>query len=329
MIDAAQLAALTPAQRARVIYSAAQSELASRLWHAAIGDPEQADADRPSKLRLSSDSMASLLALLEEQAGPSAPCACQPAPPPVPPGRPEPVLDDAPTAVPLPVPARIAEPVAAPGLGPNAQYRAAIDAAARASGVPASALAAVIDAEAARNADGSWNPWSRNPRSSAAGLGQFLSGTWQSLAESPGSALNAEAAARGWLDSEGRVRGTARGALLAMRYDADASIRGVADYARRNLDRLQARGVDLGSSSESTARAAYLGHHLGADDALKFLTSRIPADRARHLLQAQVGEADARRRITTTGDATRAHQEWLLGYLDRRIRPSRFGAGSS
>ena len=38
MIDRTALAAMTPTQRAHVIYSTAQTELANTLWRAALGD---------------------------------------------------------------------------------------------------------------------------------------------------------------------------------------------------------------------------------------------------------------------------------------------------
>lgn len=42
------------------------------------------------------------------------------------------------------------------------------------------------------------------------------------------------------------------------------------------------------------------------------------------LLRAQVGAADAEKRIAQAGDPTRAHQQWLLAYIDRRIQPANF-----
>jgi hypothetical protein len=43
MIPRAELASLSPANRAKVIYSEAQTELASRLWRAALGDGDRDD----------------------------------------------------------------------------------------------------------------------------------------------------------------------------------------------------------------------------------------------------------------------------------------------
>lgn len=213
---------------------------------------------------------------------------------------------------------------AALSLGVNQRFSAVIASAAQSSGIPAPALAAIIDAEAARGRDGSWNTLSRNPRSSAAGLGQFLSGTWTDMAQRRGTWLNSVAAARGWLDDAGRVRPAARGALLQMRYDAEASIRTIADFARMNIRQIESSGIPVSDSVTTIARAAYLGHHLGMGDARRFLAGGLPPARARMLLHAQVGTASAERRIAQAGNPTEAHRQWLLAYIDRRIRPERF-----
>jgi hypothetical protein len=47
-------------------------------------------------------------------------------------------------------------------------------------------------------------------------------------------------------------------------------------------------------------------------------------ERARRLLGAQVGGEDAERRIARAGSAVAAHRTWLLGYVERHVRPDRF-----
>lgn len=349
MINATQLAALSPQKRAQVIYAEAQSQLSSRLWRAALGDGDSKDARDASPFGGSNMNMDSLLGLLggkEALAGVQGHCAChcacschKPAvgaglgneavkagttgagtiDPDEPRSSPAAMLATAPGAT----------GTAASGdlkLGPNARYAATFAVAEQRTGIPASALAAIVDAEAAKTGDGSWNTHSRNPRSSAAGLGQFLSGTWVELAQTQGSWLNGYAAERGWLDGRGRLQTGNRAELLALRYDPKASILGVADLAKGNLNRLEKAGVRVRTDAETLAKAAYLGHHLGLGDAKKFLSGGIEAGRARMLLSAQIGASAAAQRIANAGDATQAHRQWLLGFIDRRIRPEAFAA---
>ena len=91
---------------------------------------------------------------------------------------------------------------------------------------------------------------SRNGQSSAAGLGQFLGGTWAGEAERAGTHLHSVAAARGWLDERGKVR---RDALLALRFDPETSIQATADYARGNHNQLRRRGVEVGEGADDIA----------------------------------------------------------------------------
>lgn len=153
MIDKIDFAGLAPARRADALMSAAQSDLARSLWRAAMGE---ADGSMPAKSAAPKASrFDSLVALL----------------------LPEPQASSLAAARQVP-----AQSMAIDGvrhgelrLGVNGGHAPAIQSAAARTGVPASALAAIIDAEAAKSPDGSWRLMSRNPRSSAAGLGQFLS----------------------------------------------------------------------------------------------------------------------------------------------------------
>lgn len=319
MIDGAQptgLAAtnLTPEQKARLIYGEARSELSGRLWRAALGEAEAGKREQPAQPgatgRAAPLGLDALLALLD----PKAPHAA---------------ASDTTVAAPseLPASAPVANGAAAMQTmqgGPNARYAGMLDAAAARTGVPAAALAAIVDAEAAKGTGGTWQPYSRNPRSSAAGLGQFLNGSWEGEAERAGTWLNTTAQANGWLDGKGRVKSESRGALLALRYDPRASIETVADYASANLEALRGSGVRIGAEVADVARAAYLGHHLGLGDARRFLGGGLEPDRARRLLGAQVGGADAERRIAQAGGAVAAHRTWLLDYVGRHVRPGRF-----
>lgn len=287
------LSRLSSPERANLLYGAARQASNEQLWRSMLGEREPGSAPRvgPSALDLST-----LVAALLEQP------AAQPAS------------------------GQSVSPAAtgALTLGPNAAHAPAIQSAAARTGIPPAALAAIVDAESARLADGSWNAGSRNPRSSAAGLGQFLSGTWVGEAERRGTWLNGVATQRGWLDRDGKVAAAVRAPLLALRFEPGASIQATADYARRSLDTLGRAGVSIGSDTSGIARAAYLGHHLGTGDAIRFLRGGLGDERAARLLSAQVGPRAAAERIADAGEAGVAHRQWLLRYVERRVQPDRF-----
>lgn len=321
-------APLNPQYRAQLIYMQARAELSGRLWQAALGTGDK-DAPMPgAKPVMAGEArLETLLAMLSEDiARPMAASngAVAPMSPPTLPAQPRNGDRSADRPQPESAP-RSGGRAEATGLGVNAHYGARLEAAGARTGIPAPALAAIVNAEAAKGADGRWLAYSRNPRSSAAGLGQFLSGTWIGEAERKGSWLNNTAQARGWLDPQGRVRSSARSELLALRYNGDASIEATADYARANLDALERGGAHIGNDPDQIARTAYLGHHLGVGDAARFLNGGLEQRRARTLLNAQIGSSQASRRIADTGNATSAHREWLLAYIDKNVRASQYG----
>ena len=88
-------------------------------------------------------------------------------------------------------------------LGVNERYRdALLQAQAITANIDAAALAALIDAEAAKISGGTdagvWDPKSSNASSGACGLTQFIEGTWCDMAKRPGKLLNKTARRRGW-----------------------------------------------------------------------------------------------------------------------------------
>lgn len=343
-MQAAGLEALSPQDRARVIYTQARSEMTDRLWQAAIGNVQEGRAGGQAPCHHSGMGLPmEMMALLgtggkvpgidakDGDALTKMVDAFVAAP-----AKPASRIDNVPTTLPAQPSGSIAG-ARIPGssimgplssLGVNSRFAGALQQAAERSGLPAPALAAIIDAEAAKRPDGSWNLMSRNPRSSAAGLGQFLSGTWIGMAQKPGNWLYDTAMQKGWLTESGRVKPSARGSLLALRYDAEASINSIADYARSNIAVIRKAGVRAGEDAQALARIAYLGHHLGPGDAIRYLKGGLTDGRAAHLLKAQIGSASAIDRIARTGDASAAHRDWLDSYIARKIRPDRFAGVS-
>lgn len=297
MSGASELARLQPAARAQLLYRAARDGQEIALWRAALGS--HADEGERSTAPVSSQPLLDFQSLLQALT---------------------PFQSAQRSAV-----AVGAEPTALV-LGPNQSLAPAITAAAERTGLPPAALAAIVDAESTRDASGAWITDARNPRSSALGLGQFLQRSWVGEAERDGTFLHRLAADRGWLGADGHIAPAARAALLVLRAEPTASIEATADYARANLDQLRRRGIDAGDDVGAVARTAWLAHHLGPGDARRFLAGGLGEERAAHLLAAQVGVASASRRIAAAGDAASAHRDWLLSYLDRRLRPDLFTA---
>ncbi|MBA4160855.1 MAG: transglycosylase [Novosphingobium sp.] len=144
---------------------------------------------------------------------------------------------------------------------PTPQVQAAIARASQATGVDFSYLVGQARLES------SLNPNAKAGTSSAAGLYQFTKGTWLDTLDRHGSAHGlawADAAIQG-----GRVRDPVlRDAVLALRYDPDASALMAAELASDNRTFL--RSV-LGR--EPDAPELYMAHFLGADGAGRFLTA--------------------------------------------------------
>ena len=311
---------MSPRDRADALYQASQSEMRARLWNAALGDANAAFEDQSNLSAGKSpflDLIAMATALTREQASRS-PAPQSPAFPPAflnsPAGR----LDNLNRS-------DAAQGASGPlRLGSNAKYASMVTAASERTGIPPSALAAIIDAEASKNADGSWNAASRNPFSSARGLTQFLTRTWVGEAERAGTFLNKIARANNWLADDGKIRSDCRSTLLSLRLDARCSIEAAADYAKANVAHLQEAGIKVGSSPAQFAQLAYLGHQLGAHDAVSFLNGQVSEARSRKLLVAQIGNKEASRRIQEAGDSTRAHRHWLASFVDKHVDPMRF-----
>src|SRR4051794_4534090 len=90
-------------------------------------------------------------------------------------------------------------------LGKNKSFLADIEFAAARTKLDPAALAAVIDMEALKDRHGVWQETSKNPKSSAQGMTQFLTGTWLEQARTPGRYVNEEAKRLGLVDEHNHV----------------------------------------------------------------------------------------------------------------------------
>ncbi|MEW9899000.1 LysM peptidoglycan-binding domain-containing protein [Chitinivorax sp. PXF-14] len=284
-----------------------------------------------------------------------------------------------------PLPAAKPTPAGTLRLGNNQALEATIRAAAARTGTTPEALAAVIDAEAGKKtlrvplmkANGTplldkhgkpamqkvqvWDASSHNA-SGAAGLTQFLKGTWLNEAMRPGTFLNQKAMEHGWVRMEQDAKGRqhpqfvlADGkttsepfakrhlhdanvqALLAQRFDAGWSINAAADYGARNLALLDKAGFKLdGLSAGERAKLMYLMHHEGEGNGPRFIQGtldempkgRFASSEARlkSIFAQQVGSSEANKMIDdASGDVQLAYRKWLGGYIDSKIRLERFG----
>lgn len=213
-------------------------------------------------------------------------------------------------------------------LGKNAVYLSEIQAAEKATGVDGSAIAALIDAEAAKVTSGpdkgQWDKTSFHPGSGAAGLTQFLADTWEGHARKPPHLLNTRGKADGLITAANKVATGKKADLLKLRFDPLLSIVSAAEYGVDNLKALDKAGVLPGSlTDDQRAWYMYLAHHEGASGATGFLNGTKTYTRAK--LVGQVGATAADKYIKAAGGKTSAaYRLWLNEYMDKKIVPSNF-----
>jgi hypothetical protein len=156
-------------------------------------------------------------------------------------------------------------------LGENEVYREALLVAQQRTGIDAAALAAMIDAEAAKKG-GKWNPKSAAGTSSALGLTQFLNDSWDAMALNPKTLLHETALARGYVQRNAggdSFKIVQRDALRALRTDPLLSIVTAAEYGTQNLAAMARDGVvPDGITDDERAHMMYIGHHEGSAGAV-------------------------------------------------------------
>ena len=250
-------------------------------------------------------------------------------------------------------------------LVPNEQYREFILGASKLSGIIPQAIATLINAESGRKKEkyivlttvkgkvtvvkgkkvklpdtvkkeekeresGEWLPSSKNPRSTATGLSQFLSGSWIEQALIKDTHLFTEAVERGFIKNEpvqkviskavpaikatkNRPAVPAKPAvtreqdkyvvkdkekLLNMRNEPEYAIYVSVEYGMQNMTQLiKKTDYKVSKVNDSDkSKLFYLTHHLGIGDAKKFIAATITDVRAKRLLGDQVGveKADVR-----------------------------------
>lgn len=213
-------------------------------------------------------------------------------------------------------------------LGPNEIFRQEIEAAQERTSLDGSAIAALIDAEAAKiksgQKKGQWDKESYNAGSHAAGLTQFLQSTWIGHAKSPSHLLNQRAKELGLVDQGNSVRAGKTQELLDLRFDPMLSIMSAAEYGEGNLKILAKAGVVPGGlTDDQRAQYMYLAHHEGPGGAVGFLDGSKRYSRSD--LVGQVGGDAADQYIRqSNGDTSRAYRNWLNNYVAQKIVPSKY-----
>lgn len=263
-------------------------------------------------------------------------------------------------------------------LGRNHIYRQAILDASKRLGLIPQAICGLIDCEAAKiveeiaqvKPDGKplldrhgkpvmkkirevWNPNSANSRSSAAGMTQFLAGTWLGLALSPGFYIHEQSVAKGWVREVKPAKGKARQvfvlangtttdkpyshkndtnvqACLAMRMDAYWSIQAAADYGNANLKLLEGAKFKIkGLSDIDKAKLMYLMHHEGDPDGPRFIRNELAKgglETLRKKFEQQLGPkgVDLAHELIDRagGDVEVAYRAWLVDFIDPRFNAS-------
>ncbi|WP_158590466.1 peptidoglycan DD-metalloendopeptidase family protein [Noviherbaspirillum cavernae] len=223
----------------------------------------------------------------------------------------------------------------------NEKYRKFIIASAKKYGFTPHALAALIHAEAAKLRGGEWNADSKNEKTNAAGLTQFMSETWLEMCTDSRSFMNIRLTQEnGYEKISGKREGgiyvisgrkgqthhrIATDPALRWRFDAEYAIDSAALYGQINLDRLRKRGINIDSlEPEDLAKAMYFAHHEGAHGAAAIVKGTLTAPEAEKLLKAQIKEKADAYIARFNREPVKAYVHWLFSYVDSNISITQF-----
>ncbi|MBF7693313.1 peptidoglycan DD-metalloendopeptidase family protein [Acinetobacter pollinis] len=223
----------------------------------------------------------------------------------------------------------------------NEKYRGYIFAAAKRHNLTPHSLAALINAEAAKlNDRGEWNPKSKAPPpGTAAGLTQFLDGTWLGMAADPNSLVGQYVATKypnvkpkdlsAFLKKNSHIKQQ----VLDLRFNPEMSIDAAGAYARANLKGLQKYVPSVGQlqDAEALAKLAYLLHHEGLAETKTIIKDNLTETRAYELLNTQLVYTNKKTKELVTkrrdillkryhNDPIKAYKSWLMGYVNDNIR---------
>ncbi|SPL72573.1 hypothetical protein KPC_3751 [Acinetobacter stercoris] len=160
----------------------------------------------------------------------------------------------------------------------NNKYRAYIIGTAKKHGFAPHALAAFINAEAAKKKGGEWDEKSYNQGSKAGGLTQFLPNTWLEMCANQSSLVGQYVSKNPKLSLD---------AKLNLRFNAELAIDAAAAYAVYNFKISKLPYQNLTEPS-SMAKLAYLLHHEGAGGGRQFVQNSFSQERAKALLFSQI-----------------------------------------
>lgn len=195
----------------------------------------------------------------------------------------------------------------------NNKYRPYIISVAKRHGFTPHALAAVIEAEAAKiKKTGEWDINSKANSSTAAGLTQFLDGTWLAMCKDKTSLVGQYVLANPKLSKLQK---------LNLRFNAEMAIDAAAAYAINNF---KASGLPYQNLTEpsSMAKFAYLLHHEGSTGGKNFVLNTLSEERAHKLLFIQYGKNGGKQATSFLNrfkNAKEAYGTWLRNYIDGHI----------